>query len=91
MAVLSVLLGVAAAASIAAGVATTATALSKSSSSAPAPAPTYNEETAKKQALEESSAANKKRILSQTETTRTSALGALGSTTSTGKKTLLGA
>ena len=53
------------------------------------PAPVYDEKAEKEKAVENANAANKRRYLEQTDTIRTSALGASGNVT-TGKKTLLG-
>jgi len=56
----------------------------------PTPAPTYDENKEKDKAAESAAESTKKRRLEQANSTRTSALGALGNVT-TGKKTLLGA
>lgn len=51
--------------------------------------PTYDEESEKNKIADQEATANKKRIMAETETTKTSALGNVGTTT-TQKKTLLG-
>lgn len=54
-----------------------------------APAPTYDENAEKEKAAQKANTSNKRRYLEQTDTVKTSALGATGNVT-TGKKTLLG-
>ena len=62
---------------------------SKPKAPAPAPAPVYNAKAEQKKAATQEAEANKRRILAETDTVQTTALGNAG-TTELKKKTLLG-
>lgn len=85
-AISSIIAGVTAAAALA-GTATSIAAATKKPKQAPAP--TFNKEAEEKKAAEQEAEANKRRIMSETDTIKTSALGNTG-TTELKKKTLLG-
>lgn len=82
----AVLAGIAAAAGIAGSV---MSATSKPKAPAPTPAPVYNAKAEQKKAATQEAEANKRRILAETDTVQTTALGNAG-TTELKKKTLLG-
>lgn len=62
---------------------------SKPKAPAPAPAPVYNAQAEKQKAANQEAEANRKRVLAETDTIQTTALGNTG-TTELKKKTLLG-
>lgn len=78
---------IAAVGAIAGGV--TAAAASRGGGSSATPAPTYNAKAEQNKAAVQESNANRRRVMAETDTIKTSALGNTG-TTQTQKKTLLG-
>lgn len=85
-AISSIIAGVTAAAALA-GTATSIAAATKKPKQAPAP--TFNADKENQKAANQEAEANKRRIMSETDTIKTSALGNTG-TTELKKKTLLG-
>lgn len=76
-------------AGVAAAVGIAGTVMSSQNKPKQTPVPTYNAKKEEQKAATQEAEANKKRILAETDTIKTSALGNTG-TTETKKKTLLG-
>lgn len=76
-------------AGLAAATAIGGTVLSASQKPKTTPGPTFNAKKAETKAAEQEAEANRRRVMAETETVKTSALGNTG-TTETKKKTLLG-